>query len=77
MKSTLGITKISQVFRFSVNSTVFLLEMLLEQFELCFRGEIFIPHHQTLSCHSETHSGMTLKLCDFLFLPFGHIMTKF
>ena len=40
-------------------------------------GGIFIPHHQTISCHSETPSAMAPKLCDFLFLPFGHIMTKF
>ena len=31
---------------------------------------IFIPHHQSISCHSETTYAIAPKLCDFLFLPF-------
>ena len=34
-------------------------------------------HHQIICCHSETPQAMAPKICDFLFLPFGHIMTEF
>ena len=36
-------------------------------------GGIFIPHHQTITCHSETPLAMAPKLCDFLFSPFCHM----
>ena len=33
-------------------------------------GGDFIPHHQIISCHSETTQAMAPKLSDFLHLPF-------
>ena len=38
---------------------------------------IFIPHHHSICCHSETTYVMPPKLCDFLFLPFYHNLRKF
>ena len=40
-------------------------------------GGIFIPHHQSISCHSETTYATASKLCDFLLLPFFHNWRKF
>ena len=38
-------------------------------------GGLFGPHYQIVRCHSETLSAGVAKLCDLMFLAFGHIMT--
>ena len=76
MRSTILLNRGIQYGFFSLQKMTFLnyvVELQLTLLPTGGGGGIFIPHHHSISCHSETTEVMAPKLCDFLFLPFSTI----